>query len=118
MPPPISTLLPFRVHCGGTSHCEFAGNTQIDGNGAGGIEIVEHSDASLDGGLDISGNTGNGVLVDQSSSLTSLGGNTIDTITGNTNDSLECANGSLVIGDISALKKKDCGTAFQSKPVN
>lgn len=128
------------VHCGGTSHCEFGGNTQIDSNGTGGIEVVEHSDASLDGGLDISGNTGNGVLVDQSSSLTSLGGNTInnnsddgillnnlsalkftaavDTITGNTNDSLECANGSLVIGNISTLKKKKCGPAFQSQPVN
>lgn len=125
------------VHCGGTSHCEFGGNTQIDSNGTGGIEVVEHSDASLDGGLDISGNTGNGVLIDQSSSLTSLGGNTInnnsadgillnnlsalkftttvDTISGNTNHSLECANGSLVIGDISTLKKKKCGIAFQSQ---
>lgn len=125
------------VHCGGTSHCEFGGNTQIDSNGAGGIEVVEHSDASLDGGLDISGNTGNGVLIDQSSSLTSLGGNTInnnsadgillnnlsalkfagavDTITGNTKHSLECANGSLEIGDISTLKQKKCGTAFQSQ---
>ena len=125
------------VHCGGTSHCEFGGNTQIDSNGAGGIEVVEHSDASLDGGLDISGNTGNGVLIDQSSSLTSLGGNTInnnsadgillnnlsalkfagavDTITGNTKHSLECANGSLEIGDISTLTKKKCGAAFQSQ---
>ena len=125
------------VHCGGTSHCEFGGNTQIDSNGTGGIEVVEHSDASLDGGLDISGNTGNGVLIDQSSSLTSLGGNTInnnsadgillnnlsalkftaavDTITGSGKHSLECANGSLEIGDISALKQKKCGTAFQSQ---
>lgn len=126
------------VHCGGTSHCEFGGDgTQIDSNGAGGIEVVEHSDASLDGGIDISGNTGNGVLIDQSSSLTSLGGNTInnnsadgillnnlsalkfagavDTITGNTKHSLECANGSLEIGDISTLKQKKCGTAFQSQ---
>lgn len=126
------------VHCGGTSHCEFGGDgTQIDSNGAGGIEVVEHSDASLDGGIDISGNTGNGVLVDQSSSLTSLGGNTInnnsadgillnnlsalkfagavDTITGNTKHSLECANGSLEIGDISTLTKKKCGAAFQSQ---
>ncbi len=128
------------VHCGGTSHCEFGGgNTKIDSNGAGGIEVVEHSDASIDGTVDISGNTGNGVLVDQSSSLTSLGGNTInnntddgillnnlsalkfvaiDTVTGNTNESLECGNGSLVIGDISTLKKKKCGAAFQSQPVN
>ncbi|HEY6349945.1 MAG TPA: right-handed parallel beta-helix repeat-containing protein [Candidatus Angelobacter sp.] len=128
------------VHCGGTSHCEFGGGgTQINSNGTGGIEVVEHSDASIDGGVDISGNTGTGVLVDQSSSLTSLGGNTInnntddgillnnlsalkfvaiDTITGNTNDSLECGNGSLVIGDISTLTKKKCGSAFQSKPVN
>ena len=70
----ISNNTGLGVHCGGTSHCEFAGNIHINGNGKGGIEIVEHSDASLDGGLDISTNTGTGVLVDQSSSLTSLGG--------------------------------------------
>lgn len=123
------------VHCGGTSHCEFGGNTQIDSNGTGGIEVVEHSDASLDGGLDISSNTGNGVFVDQSSSLTSLGGNTInnntkdgillddlsalkfvaiDTITGNTSFSLECQNNSLVIGNISSLTNANCGNSFQS----
>jgi Right handed beta helix region len=123
------------VHCGGTSHCEFGGNTHIDTNGTGGIEVVEHSDASLDGGLDISGNTGNGVLVDQSSSLTSLGGNTInnntkdgillddisvlkfvaiDTIAGNTSFSLECQNNSLVAGDISTLTNVNCGKAFQA----
>ena len=126
------------VHCGGTSHCEFGGNTKIDANGTGGIEVVEHSDASLDGGNDISGNTGIGVLVDQSSSLTSLGGNTInnntndgmvlntlsvvnfkgtDTITGNGVLALECNNGSLVAGDISTYKPKKCGQAFQATPI-
>ncbi len=127
------------VHCGGTSHCEFGGgNTQIDSNGAGGIEVVEHSDTSLDGATDISGNTGIGVLVDQSSSLTSLGGNTInnntddgvvvnllsvikfvatDTITGNGKMALECDNGSLVSGDITTYKPKKCGTAFQATPI-
>lgn len=120
------------VHCGGTSHCEFGGGTQIDNNTGGGMEIVEHSDASIDGGNDISGNTGNGILVDQGSSLSSLGGNTInnnsddgilvnnlsvlkffaaaDTITGNMNDSVECANMSLVAGNISTLTKVKCGT--------
>jgi hypothetical protein len=126
------------VHCGGTSHCEFGGSTQIDGNGTGGIEVVEHSDASLDGANDISGNTGIGVLVDQSSSLTSLGGNTInnntddgvvvnllsvikfvatDTITGNGKQALECDNGSLVSGDITSYKPKKCGSAFQAVPI-
>ena len=100
---------------------------------------MEHSDASLDGGLDISTNTGTGVLVDQSSSLTTLGGNTInnntddgmvvntlsvikfnanDTITGNGKLALECNNGSLVSGDISTYKPKKCGTAFQAQPIN
>lgn len=126
------------VHCGGTSHCEFGGNTHIDSNGGGGIEVVEHSDASLDGTNDVSGNTGIGVKVDQSSSLTSLGGNTInnntddgmvvnllsvinfqgtDTITGNGKLALECDNGSLVEGDISTYKPKQCGPAFQAKAI-
>jgi hypothetical protein len=134
----ISSNTGIGVHCGETSHCEWSGTTQIDSNGGGGIEITDHSDAYIDGGIDISNNTGTGVLVDLSSVLNSLGGNTInnntddgillnnlsvlkfaaiDTITGNTNESLECANQSLVVGDISTLKKKKCGAAFQSKPV-
>jgi hypothetical protein len=128
------------VHCGGTSHCEFGGNTLIQNNGAGGIEVVEHSDASLVGGLIISGNTGNGVLVDQGSSLTSLGGNTIsnntndglvlntlsalkfvanDTITATPgNLALNCNNGSMVEGDVSTYKPKKCGIAFQNNPIH
>lgn len=123
------------VHCGETSHCEWAGTTTIDTNGAGGIEITDHSDAYLDGGIDISGNTGNGVLVDLTSLLNSVGGNTInnntkdgvlvddisvlkfaaiDTITGNTGFSLECQNNSLVVGDISTLTNTNCGKAFQA----
>ena len=117
------------VHCGETSHCEWGGVTQINGNGGGGIEITDHSDAYLDGGIQISGNTGNGVLVDLSSLLNSLGGNTInnntrhgievnnlsvlkfaaiDTVTGNTEKSLVCDNDSLVLGDISTLTKAGC----------
>ena len=127
------------LHCGGTSHCELLG-THIDSNGAGGIEIVEHSDASLDGGLDVSGNTGAGVLVDQSSSLTSLGGNTIsnntgdglilnflsalkflanDTITATAgNLALNCNNGSLVSGDVTVYKPRRCGLQFQVVPIH
>jgi hypothetical protein len=127
------------VHCGGTSHCEFVA-TQISGNGAGGIEVVEHSDTSLDSGVIISGNTGNGVLVNQASSLTSEGGNTIggntidglvvdtvsvinfqatDTITATAgNLALNCNNGSFVMGDVSTYKPKKCGAAFQANPVH
>jgi hypothetical protein len=127
------------VHCCETSHCEWAGATKIDSNGKGGIEITDHSDGYLDGGIDISGNTGVGVLVDLSSLLNSLGGNTInnntddgivlntmsvlkfaanDTITGNGNLALECNNNSMVSGDISTYKPKKCGTAFQASPIN
>lgn len=127
------------VHCDGTTHCELSG-TQVNSNGAGGVEIVNHSDASFDGGTTVSGNTGAGVLVDQSSSLTSLGGNTIsnntgdglilnflsalnfvanDTITATAgNLALNCNNGSLVRGDISAYKPKRCGAAFQTVPIH
>src|SRR5215831_8584356 len=45
----ISSNNGMGVHCGETSHCEFAGTTTIDSNGNGGIAIVDHSDASLDG---------------------------------------------------------------------
>ncbi|PYP92795.1 MAG: hypothetical protein DMG65_03125 [Candidatus Angelobacter sp. Gp1-AA117] len=134
----ISNNSGMGVHCGGTSHCEFGGNTHINSNGKGGVEIVEHSDTSLDGGVDVSSNTGIGVLVDQSSSLTSLGGNTINTntddglvvnllsvvkfngtdiITGNGKLALECNNGSMVSGDISTYKPKKCGNAFQAQPI-
>ena len=135
----ISSNAGLGVHCGETSHCEWAGITKIDSNGKGGIEITDHSDAYLDGGIDISGNTGAGVLVDLSSLLNSLGGNTInnntddgivlntlsvlkfaanDTITGNGKLALECNNGSLVSGDVSTYKPKKCGAAFQANPIN
>jgi hypothetical protein len=135
----ISSNAGIGVHCGETSHCEWAGITKIDSNGKGGIEITDHSDAYLDGGIDISGNTGVGVLVDLSSLLNSLGGNTInnntddgivlntmsvlkfaanDTITGNGNLALECNNNSMVSGDISTYKPKKCGAAFQASPIN
>jgi hypothetical protein len=135
----ISSNAGLGVHCGETSHCEFSGATKIDTNGKGGIEITDHSDAYLDGGIDISGNTGTGVLVDLSSLLNSLGGNTInnntddgivvntlsvvkfaanDTITGNGKLALECDNGSLVVGDVTTYKPKKCGPAFQAKPIN
>jgi len=127
------------VHCGETSHCEWAGVTKIDNNLKGGIEITDHSDAYIDGGIDISGNTGNGVLIDLSSTFNSLGGNTInnntgdgivlntlstlkfaanDTITGNGNLALLCGNGALVTGDVSSYKPKKCGAAFQASPIN
>jgi hypothetical protein len=124
------------VHCGGTSHCEFV-TTQISGNGAGGIEVVEHSDTSLDNGVIISGNTGNGVLVNQASSLTSEGGNTIggntidglvvdtvsvinfqatDTITATAgNLALNCNNGSFVMGDVSTYKPKKMRSRIPGK---
>jgi hypothetical protein len=135
----ISSNAGLGVHCGETSHCEWAGITKIDSNGKGGIEITDHSDAYLDGGIDISGNTGVGVLVDLSSLLNSLGGNTInnntddgivlntmsvlkfaanDTITGNGKLALECNNNSMVSGDISTYKPKKCGAAFQASPIN
>jgi len=135
----ISSNAGVGVHCGETSHCEWAGITKIDSNGRGGIEITDHSDAYLDGGIDVSGNTGVGVLVDLSSLLNSLGGNTInnntddgivlntlsvlkfaanDTITGNGKLALECNNNSMVSGDISTYKPKKCGAAFQTSPIN
>ncbi|MGC2697434.1 MAG: right-handed parallel beta-helix repeat-containing protein [Candidatus Angelobacter sp.] len=135
----ISSNAGIGVHCGETSHCEWSGITKIDGNLKGGIEITDHSDAYIDGGIDISGNTGTGILVDLSSLLNSLGGNTIsnntddgivintlsvlkfaanDTITGNGKLALECNNGSLVSGDVSNYKPKKCGPAFQANPIN
>ncbi|HET8892247.1 MAG TPA: right-handed parallel beta-helix repeat-containing protein [Candidatus Angelobacter sp.] len=135
----ISSNAGVGVHCGETSHCEWAGVTKIDSNGKGGIEITDHSDGYLDGGIDISGNTGVGVLVDLSSVLNSLGGNTInnntddgvvlntlsvlkfaanDTITGNGKMALECNNNSMVSGDISTYKPKKCGAAFQASPID
>jgi hypothetical protein len=135
----ISSNAGIGVHCGETSHCEWFGATKIDSNGKGGIEITDHSDAYLDGGIDISGNTGTGVLVDLSSLLNSLGGNTInnntddgivlntmsvlkfaanDTITGNGKLALECNNNSMVSGDVSTYKPKKCGAAFQANPIN
>ena len=63
----ISNNTGVGVHCGESSHCEWAGATKIDNNGNGGIAIVDHSDAYLDGGIDVSGNTHNGVYVDLSS---------------------------------------------------
>ncbi|MGZ4855467.1 MAG: right-handed parallel beta-helix repeat-containing protein, partial [Candidatus Angelobacter sp.] len=56
----ISSNAGIGVHCGETSHCEWAGATTIDSNGKGGIEITDHSDGYLDGGIDVSGNTGVG----------------------------------------------------------
>jgi hypothetical protein len=135
----ISSNAGIGVHCGETSHCEWSGVTKIDSNAKGGIEITDHADAYIDGGIDISGNTGVGVLVDLSSLFNSLGGNTItnntddgivlntlsvlkfaaaDTITGNGKLALECNNGSLVVGDVSAYKPRKCGPAFQAVPIN
>ena len=125
------------VHCGETSHCEWSGTTQINSNLGGGIEITDHSDGYLDGGISISGNTGTGVLVDLSSLLNSLGGNTInnntddgievnnlsvlkfagiDTVTGNADKSLECDNDSLVVGDISSLRRVRCSRNHLARP--
>jgi len=136
----ISSNVGIGVHCGETSHCEFSGVTKIDGNQKGGIEITDHSDAYIDGGIDISGNTGTGILVDLSSVLNSLGGNTInnnsgdavilntlsvikfaanDTITPSAgNLALNCNNGSLVVGDVTTYKPKRCGPAFQANPIH
>ena len=41
------------VHCGETSHCEWAGATKISSNFKGGIEITDHSDAYIDGGMHV-----------------------------------------------------------------
>src|SRR5215467_11696723 len=90
----ISSNAGIGVHCGETSHCEWAGITTIDNNLKGGIEITDHSDAYIDGGIDISNNTGVGNLA------------------------LSCNNGSLVTGDISSYKPKKCGATFQAAPVN
>jgi len=127
------------VTCASTSHCEFA-QTQINSNTGGGIRTATHAELELDGGVQVSGNNGAGILVDQHSTFTSNGGNTIsnnagdalivnalstlnliaaDTITATgTNLALNCNNGSLVTGDISALKNKKCGTQFQAIPVH
>jgi Right handed beta helix region len=136
----VSNNTGLGIHCGGTSHCEFAGGTLVDSNGAGGMEVVEHSDASIDGTNDFSSNTGVGILVDQSSSMTSLGGNTINNNTGDgivlntlsalrfeANDTitatagnltLNCNNGSMVEGDITTYKPKKCGNAFTDNPIH
>jgi hypothetical protein len=125
--------------CLSTSHCEFS-QTQINSNTGGGIRTANHSELELDGGVQVSGNNGAGILVDQHSAFTSNGGNTIsnnagdalivnalstlnlvapDTITTTgTNLALNCNNGSLVTGDISALKNKKCGTQFQAIPIH
>jgi Right handed beta helix region len=127
------------VTCGSTTHCEFL-QTQINGNSGGGIQITNHSELDLDGGVQITGNTGVGVLIDQHSAFASGGGNTIssntgdglivnalstldfvapDTITATAgNLALNCNNGSLVTGDISTYKPKKCGTAFQAVPIH
>lgn len=135
----ISSNAGIGVHCGESSHCEWSGATKINTNGKGGIEITDHSDGYIDGGIDISGNTGTGILVDLSSLLNSLGGNTInnntddgvvvntlsvlkfaadDTITGNGKLALECNNGSMVVGSVATYKPKKCGPAFQASPIN
>jgi hypothetical protein len=132
----ISSNAGIGVHCGETSHCEWAGVTKIDSNGKGGIEITDHSDGYLDGGIDVSGNTGAGILIDLSSLLNSLGINNNtddgivlntmsvlkfaanDTITGNGKLALECNNNSMVSGDVSTYKPKKCGAAFQASPIN
>ena len=125
--------------CVSTSHCEFS-QTQINSNTAGGIRVATHSELELDGAVQVSGNSGAGILIDQHSAYTSNGGNTIsnnagdalivnalstlnlvapDTITATgTNLALNCNNGSLVTGDISALKNKKCGTQFQAIPIH
>lgn len=132
------------VHIGETSHGEFS-NVTIHGNGAiagagnggiqtgngaaGGMEIVENSDAFLDGGVDASSNLATGIYVDESSVLSSLGGNTVnnnkgdgflietlavahffaaDTATGNTLNSLECDDTSVVVGNVSGFAKLKC----------
>jgi hypothetical protein len=126
------------IICDSHSVCDFGG-THIDGNGAGGVQVLEHSHGSFDGSVDISNNTGIGVQVEQSSSLTS-GGNTIanntgdglvlntlsalkflsnDTITPSAgNLALNCNNGSMVDGDVSAYKPKKCGAQFQANPIH
>jgi parallel beta helix pectate lyase-like protein len=127
------------VICVSTSHCEFS-QTQINSNTGGGIRTATHSELELDGAVQVSGNNGAGILIDQHSAYTSNGGNTIsnnagdalivnalstlnlvapDTITATgTNLALNCNNGSLVTGDISALKNKKCGTQFQAIPIH
>lgn len=125
--------------CVSTSHCEFS-QTQINSNTGGGIRAATHSELELDGAVQVSGNNGAGILIDQHSAYTSNGGNTIsnnagdalivnalstlnlvapDTITATgANLALNCNNGSLVTGDISALKNKKCGTQFQAIPIH
>lgn len=127
------------VTCVSTSHCEFA-QTQINSNTGGGIRTATHSELELDGAVQVSGNNGAGILIDQHSAYTSNGGNTIsnnagdalivnalstlnlvapDTITATgANLALNCNNGSLVTGDLSALKNKKCGTQFQAIPIH
>lgn len=127
------------VTCTESTHCEFI-QTQINGNSGGGIQITTHAELDLDGGVQISGNTGVGVLIDQASVFASSGGNTISNNTGDAfivnalsalnfvapdsitatagNLALNCNNGSLITGDISAYKPRKCGTAFQAIPIH
>lgn len=127
------------VTCISASHCEFA-QTQINSNTGGGIRTTAHSELELNGAVQISGNNGAGIMVEQHSAYTSNGGNTIsnnagdalivnalstlnlvapDTITApGANLALNCNNGSIVTGDISALKNKKCGTQFQAIPIH
>ncbi|HKF20007.1 MAG TPA: right-handed parallel beta-helix repeat-containing protein [Candidatus Angelobacter sp.] len=126
------------VHIGETSHGEFD-TVNITGNNGNGIEVTDHSDGYIDGGVNSSGNTGAGIQVMLSSVLNSLGGDTInnnaddgiqvdllsivkfaanDTITGNQEFALHCGNGSLVVGDVAAYKPKKCGIAFQATPID
>jgi hypothetical protein len=132
------------VHIGETSHGEFdtvsiTGNGAASTTGVGGMEVTDHSDTYIDGGVNASSNTGIGIQVNLSSLLNSLGGDTInnntddgvevdvlsvvkfaanDTITGNGKFALHCGNGSLVVGDVSTYKPKKCGPAFQATPLN
>jgi hypothetical protein len=127
------------VVCQATTDCEFSG-TQINGNTGGGIQVTTHSELDLDSAVVVSGNTGIGVLIDQGSTMGSGGGNTItnntgdalivnalsalnfvapDTITASAgNLALNCNNGSMVTGDISAFKPKKCGAQFQANPIH
>lgn len=127
------------VICGSTTSCEFS-QTLIQGNFGNGIQVTTHGELDLDGGVQVTGNQGVGVTIDQSSTYASNGGNTIsgntgdglivnalstlnfvapDTITATAgNLALNCNNGSLVTGDISAYKPKKCGAQFQVTPIH
>ncbi len=131
------------VHIGQTSHGEFS-TVNITGNGAavaanggvtsqfggaGGMEVVAHSDMFIDGGVNVSNNLNTGVFVNESSVLSSLGGNTIngnfgngflmttlavshfygnDSATGNTLEPFECDDSSVLIDNPDAFAKARC----------